>query len=95
MILAGTSGMGACGECGAQFEYDPDLEGWLPACECASDSGMLPALVLDPFCGTGTTGKVCRAHGRRFVGLDLSAAFLHGEAVARIESQIIAMPLVE
>jgi DNA modification methylase len=29
-------------------------------------------LVLDPFCGSGTTGVVAKAYGRRFVGMDLN-----------------------
>jgi DNA modification methylase len=33
-------------------------------------------MVLDPFCGSGTTGVVCQALGRRFVGVDLSEAYL-------------------
>lgn len=32
--------------------------------------------VLDPFCGSGTTGMVAGRHGRRFVGIDLSAIYL-------------------
>lgn len=32
--------------------------------------------VLDPFCGTGTVGKVALQHGRRFVGIDLSTRYL-------------------
>lgn len=33
-------------------------------------------VVLDPFCGSGTTGMVAGRLGRRFVGIDLSAKFL-------------------
>jgi len=33
-------------------------------------------VVLDPFCGVGTTGMVAGRHGRRFVGVDISAATL-------------------
>lgn len=33
-------------------------------------------VVLDPFCGSGTTGMVALRHGRRFTGIDLSANFL-------------------
>lgn len=33
-------------------------------------------VVLDPFCGSGTTGMVALRHGRRFVGIDLSSAYL-------------------
>ncbi len=33
-------------------------------------------LVLDPFCGAGTTGLAAVQLGRRFAGIDVSAAFL-------------------
>lgn len=33
-------------------------------------------VVLDPFCGSGTTGMVAGRLGRRFVGIDLSAKYL-------------------
>jgi len=36
----------------------------------------VPAIVLDPFCGSGTVGQVCQKYGRRFVGLDLSRLYL-------------------
>jgi site-specific DNA-methyltransferase (cytosine-N4-specific) len=32
-------------------------------------------LVLDPFCGSGTTGLVALRHGRKFLGLELSAEY--------------------
>ncbi|MBY0308175.1 MAG: site-specific DNA-methyltransferase [Phycisphaerales bacterium] len=38
---------------------------------CASNPGML---VLDPFLGSGTTGVIARALGRRFIGCEYSAA---------------------
>ena len=34
-----------------------------------------PGLVLDPFCGIGTTGLVARRLGRRFVGIELSPKY--------------------
>ncbi len=34
------------------------------------------ALVLDPFCGSGTTGVASVAKGRRFVGIDLDPQYL-------------------
>ena len=33
-------------------------------------------LVLDPFCGSGTTGVVCASLNRKFIGIDLDAGFL-------------------
>lgn len=42
------------------------------------------ALVLDPFCGSGTTGVACVRLGRKFVGIDLEPAYLE-LAVARLQ----------
>lgn len=42
-------------------------------------------IVLDPFCGSGTTGAVALRHGRRFIGIDMDEAYLHGIAQPRIE----------
>jgi site-specific DNA-methyltransferase (adenine-specific) len=33
-------------------------------------------LVLDPFCGSGTTGVVCASLNRKFIGIDLDAEFV-------------------
>lgn len=33
-------------------------------------------VVLDPFCGSGTTGVVALRHGRGFVGIDLNPAYV-------------------
>ncbi|MBI3435349.1 MAG: site-specific DNA-methyltransferase [Proteobacteria bacterium] len=43
-------------------------------------------LVLDPFCGTGTTGAVAKRLGRRFIGLERDAAY-----VAAAEKRIAAV----
>jgi site-specific DNA-methyltransferase (cytosine-N4-specific) len=42
-------------------------------------------LVLDPFCGSGTTGMVAVQHGRRFVGCDINADYCR-MAEERIQS---------
>src|SRR5690606_2562905 len=46
------------------------------ACACDTpDAPTRPAVVLDPFCGTGTTVMVARALGRHGIGVDLSADY--------------------
>lgn len=35
--------------------------------------------VLDPFCGSGTTGAVAIRHGRHFIGIELNAAYIELE----------------
>ena len=47
-------------------------------------------IVLDPFCGSGTTGAVAVRHGRRFIGIDMDNDFLDGIAKPRIEDEIKA-----
>jgi len=44
-----------------------------PIIECSSDPGDL---VLDPFCGSATTGVVAIRWGRRFVGIERSSEFV-------------------
>lgn len=33
-------------------------------------------VVLDPMCGSGTTGKMALIHNRRFIGIDISAEYI-------------------
>jgi site-specific DNA-methyltransferase (adenine-specific) len=48
--------------------------------------------VLDPFCGSGSTGKAAVKQGFRFIGIELNPEY-SGMAVKRIES--VEMPLFE
>lgn len=42
-------------------------------------------VVLDPMCGSGTTGKQAVLLGRRFIGIDISTEYIEGIARPRIE----------
>jgi site-specific DNA-methyltransferase (adenine-specific) len=42
-------------------------------------------LVLDPFCGSGTTGVAALLHGRRFIGIDTDKGFLRDLAIPRLK----------
>jgi hypothetical protein len=62
----GHGGMSVRPKVGPWREYH--LDGWTPP-------PTRPAVVLDPFSGTGTTPMVARALGRIGIGIDLSAAY--------------------
>ena len=45
-------------------------------------------LVLDPMCGSGTTGKMALSNGREFVGIDISAEYIHIAQQRLIQSNL-------
>ena len=57
---------------GGTMVEPPRIEtiGWEPTCEHDDDTGR--AMVLDPFCGAGTTGVVALRHGRDFTGIEMN-----------------------
>ena len=56
---------------------------WRPTCAHA-DADAAPAIVLDPFCGSGTTLEVARRLGRIGLGFDLSETYLRDNAAVRL-----------
>lgn len=48
--------------------------GWRPT--CSHESPTVPATVLDPFLGSGTTALVARSLGRKAIGIDLNRDYL-------------------
>jgi DNA modification methylase len=49
--------------------------GWLPSCTCVG-ADIIPATVLDPFVGSGTTLEVATSLGRHSIGIDISQEYL-------------------
>ena len=62
--------------------------GWRPS--CTHDAPSVPCLVLDPFIGSGTVGKIAERFGRRWVGLELSGDYI---AIARNRTAQIGLGL--
>ena len=48
--------------------------GWQPT--CSHDAEPIPATLLDPFSGSGTTGVVSLRHGRAFIGIELNPEYI-------------------
>jgi DNA modification methylase len=78
------------------FWYGPPVSGksihparmplWM-AEKCCLVAGVGPGcLVLDPFCGTATTGEAAIGKGAEFVGIDTTLEYLVLEAVPRLEA---------
>ena len=61
---------------------------WQPTCAC--DASVVPATVLDPFIGSGTTAVAAQKLGRRAVGVDASEEYLR-LAVKRVGA--VSLPL--
>ena len=64
----------AARERGGEYISEVKTLGWQPTCKCETTETR-PALVVDPFGGSGTTGKVAKALGRNAVLADISKEY--------------------
>ena len=81
-ILAGTSELGCCPQCGAPWKRikkggsdRQKPENWQPTCKCECTEELAPCMVLDPFAGSGTTGVVALRLERAFIGIELNPEY--------------------
>ena len=94
VYLAGTSAHGVCADCGAPWWHPKDDEGdwiiseWVATCD--HNAARVPATVLDPFIGSGTTVAVAQQLGRHGIGLDLNPDYL---AIAAKRLAGITLPM--
>lgn len=64
--------------------------GWQPTCTCSAEP--VPATVLDPFSGSGTTGRVALKLGRDYIGCDVSEQYLTElapERMSKIQMELL------
>lgn len=47
--------------------------------------------ILDPFSGSGTTGMVARQEGRKYIGIDTSAAYLDLSLATRLSTENLSL----
>lgn len=72
------------------YGYKVETIGWRPTCSC--DKEPVPAIVLDPFAGSGTVGAVAQRLGRKAVLVEASAEYC-GLAAKRLAA--VPLPLME
>ena len=94
-ILAEKSGFDASATGEEMDAYGPETAGttrtigWRPTCRC--DAGdPIPATVLDPFSGSGTTCLAAQRLGRGSIGVELSEFYL-ARAVKRLDAANLPM----
>lgn len=59
--------------------------GWQPTCTCNA-GGPIPATILDPFAGSGTTLRVALRLGRHAIGVDISDVYLKEHVEDRVSN---------
>ncbi len=64
----------AARERGEEYVQHVTTTGWQPTCD--HNAEPVPGVVLDPFCGSGTTGVVALRHGRSFIGIELNPEYV-------------------
>ena len=70
----GTSSKSTLGSNNGKMVGFQETLGWQPSCGCGAPT--VPATVLDPFTGSGTTGVVAMRHGRNFIGIELNPEYI-------------------
>lgn len=62
-----------------------ETTGWFKTCKCET-AATKPAIVLDPFMGSGTTAIVAEDLGRHWAGIEVSQKYADEELRPRIET---------
>jgi DNA modification methylase len=65
----------AAREQGTEYTGEKKTIGWAPSCKCGITE-TVPAIVYDPFMGSGTTASAAASLGRHFMGSELNPEYL-------------------
>lgn len=77
--------------------------GWKPDCDCGCPN-VVPAVVLDPFMGSGTTAIACIDNGRDYIGIELNQEYINTaekrifefkQQIQKAESKNVQLALIE
>lgn len=68
---------------------------WQPNCKCPNNTGGGKSIVLDPFCGAGTTPLVALQHNRNYLGIELNPDYiaLAQKRIAIIQPNLWSIPM--
>lgn len=58
--------------------------GWQPTCKCGTET-VVPCIVMDPFCGSGTTIDIAKRLGADYIGIELNEKYADTEFIPRME----------
>jgi DNA modification methylase len=73
-VITGGTEKSTLGSSNGKMVGQRETAGWRPTCTC-EDNAPIPATVLDPFFGTGTTGLVADRLKRHAIGIELNRDF--------------------
>ena len=68
--------------------------GWKATCDCGIEETK-PALVLDPFMGSGTTAVVAASLGRNYTGIEVNPEYIDNHITERIRAVETGVPEAE
>jgi len=68
--------------------------GWKATCDCGIEE-TVPALVLDPFSGSGTTLVVAARLGRNYTGIEVNPEYVDNHIIKRVKAVETGVPEAE
>lgn len=66
----------------------PRTIGWKKSCKCETNE-RVPAIVLDPFAGSGTTARVAERLNRRWLAIDLGYQDMQARRTSHVQKELL------